>query len=131
MEKIGKTKFVESLNKALYDKKNGMRDISLIQRPLTWEQWKNVAPHMNFDCYHFERLFDDMPYKEWNEREIQDLAICMVDEVSFISAVLIDTNDENHVNVITSSGCVFMDKHGFPQKNNCGDFIYKYHIVNV
>ena len=122
MKKVCKTKFIESLNKALYNKKNGMRDTSLIQRPLAWWHWKNVAPHMNFDGYQFERLFEEMSYKEWNRKEIQDLALNMVDYASHINAVLIDPNNESRVNVILPNDYFYG-----------GTFlgVEKYHIVNV
>lgn len=72
-----RSELVDELNNALFTN-------------LNWEQWKELAPYMDFGGYRFETLFEDMPEDEWeNNEELQELAWRMAECANYITAVLI------------------------------------------
>lgn len=119
-----RNELVDELNNALFDDNDGKRNTSLIQTNLNWEQWKELAPYMDFRGYRFETLFEDMPEDEWeNNEELQELAWLMAECANYITAVLIDPYDHDYANVIFANGII--EKDGGKDFDNC------YYVVNV
>ena len=119
-----KKDFINELNNALREGNGSNRNNDYIQKDLTWEQWEELAPYMDFRDYEFEELFEDMPEDEWeNDEEVQDLAWFMVECAHFIAATLIDPYDNNRVNVIFANGII--------EKDGGKDFDNRYYVVNV
>lgn len=117
-----RSELVDELNNALFDDNDGKRDMYYIQTTLNWEQWKELAPYMDFGDYEFERLFDeDLTDEDWeNDEEVQDLAWQMAECANYIKAVLIEPFG-NSANVILANGII---KRG-------GDFFDRFFVVNV
>lgn len=117
-----RSELIDELNSALFDDREGKRYTNLIQTTLTWEQWEELAPYMNYDYYKFEKLFEHMADDEWeNNEELQDLAWHMAECANYITAVLIDPYDHDCANVICYTG--------LSDKNH--DYKELYNVVNV
>ena len=118
------TELIDELNNALREGNGSNRNNDYIQKGLTWEQWQELAPYMDFGGYEFEKLFEDMPDEFWDTNiEMDDLAWTMVDCAHYIAAALIDPYDNNRVNVIFANGII--------EKDGGKDFDNRYLIVNV
>lgn len=119
-----RSELVDELNSALREGYDNNRDNDFIQTDLTWEQWEELAPYMNFGGYKFQTLFEDMPEDEWeNNEELQELAWRMAECANYITAVLIDPYDHDYANVIFANGII--EKDGGKDFDNC------YYVVNV
>lgn len=119
-----RSELIDELNNALREGYGDNRNFDSIQTDLNWEQWKELAPEMNFGGYWFDTLFDDMPEDEWeNDEKVQDLAWQMVDCAHYITAVFIDPYDDRCANVIFANGIIETD--------GGKDFFSRYLIVNV
>ncbi len=119
-----RSELIDELNSALREGYGNNRKNDFIQKDLTWEQWEELAPEMDFGGYRFETLFDDMAEDEWeNDEKVQDLAWKMVDYAHYIIAVFIDPYDHDCVNVIYPNG--------FIEKDGGKDFKTCFYVVNV
>ena len=117
-----RTELINELNNALREGNGSNRNNDYIQTDLTWEQWEELAPYMDS---RFAKPFEDMTDEQWeNNEEVQLIVGHMVGcSARCISAVLIDTNDNNRANVIFGQGVI--------ETEGGEDFVNRYVVVNV